>query len=99
MSQSKEVLFAQTLEKVRSLAKEQGNCVSEEQVREAFAEQDLDESQMQLVFDYLVKRKVGIGQPVDLDEYLTDDEMWIEEKNRLSFRGFMNREVYGKIVK
>ena len=74
MSQSKEVLFAQTLEKVRSLAKEQGNCVSEEQVREAFAEQDLDESQMQLVFDYLVKRKVGIGQPVDLDEYLTDEE-------------------------
>lgn len=74
MSQSKEVLFAQTLEKLRSLAKEQGNCVSEEQVREAFAEQDLDESQMQLVFDYLVKRKVGIGQPVDLDEYLTDEE-------------------------
>ena len=34
---NKEVLFAQTLEKVRKLAKEQGNCVSEEQVQEAFA--------------------------------------------------------------
>ncbi len=71
---NKEVLFAQTLEKVKELAREQGNCVSEEQVREAFAEQDLNESQLQMVFDYLVKHKVGIGQPVDLEEYLTDEE-------------------------
>lgn len=70
----KEVLFAKTLEKVRLQAKEQGNCVSEEQVREAFAELALGESQLQLVFDYLVKHKVGIGTPVDLDEYLTDEE-------------------------
>ena len=61
MSQKKEILFAQTLEQVRRLAKEQGNCVSEEQVREAFAEQELNESQMQMVFDYLVKHKVGIS--------------------------------------
>lgn len=74
MSQSKEVLFARTLEQVRAKAKEQGNCVSEEQVREAFAEQSLNESQMQMVFDYLVKHKVGIGQPVDLDDYLTEEE-------------------------
>ena len=74
MSQEKEKLFAQTLEAVRVKAKEQGNCVSEEQVREAFAEQDLNESQLQLVFDYLVKHKVGIGQPVDPDEYLTEEE-------------------------
>lgn len=74
MSQSKEVLFARTLEEVRAKAKEQGNCISEEQVREAFAEQNLNESQLQMVFDYLVKHKVGIGQPVDLDEYLTDEE-------------------------
>lgn len=74
MSQKKEILFAQTLEKVRRLAKEQGNCVSEEQVREAFAEQELNENQMQMVFDYLVKHKVGIGQPIDPDEFLTEEE-------------------------
>lgn len=74
MSQKKEILFAQTLEQVRRLAKEQGNCVSEEQVREAFAEQELNESQMQMVFDYLVKHKVGIGQPIDPDEFLTEEE-------------------------
>ena len=70
----KEVLFAQTLEKVRELAKEQGNCVSEEQVREAFEALELDNAQMQLVFDYLLKHKVGIGSPVDLDEFLSDKE-------------------------
>ncbi len=70
----REVLFAKTLEKVRLQAKEQGNCVSEEQVRAAFAGLTLSESQMQLVFDYLVKHKVGIGAPVDLDDYLTDEE-------------------------
>lgn len=69
-----EVLFAQTLEKVRALAKEQGNCVSEEQVQEAFAELKLTNDQLQLVYDYLVKHKVGIGQPVNLDDYLSDEE-------------------------
>lgn len=74
MSQSREILFAQTLEAVRLKAKEQGGCVSEEQVREAFAAQDLSEEQLQMVFDYLVKHKVGIGKPVDPDEYLTERE-------------------------
>lgn len=69
-----EVLFAQTLEKVRALAKEQGNCVSEEQVQEAFAELNLTNDQLKLVYDYLVKHKVGIGQPVNLDDYLSDEE-------------------------
>ena len=71
---NKEVLFAKTLEQVRSLAKEQGNCVSEEQVQEAFAPLGLDNEQLQMVFDYLVKHKVGIGQPVNMDDYLTDEE-------------------------
>lgn len=71
---NKEVLFAETLEQVRKLAREQGNCVSEEQVQEAFAALELDNDQLQLVFDYLVKHKVGIGQPVNPDDYLTDEE-------------------------
>lgn len=74
MSQSREILFAQTLEAVRAKAREQGGCVSEEQVREAFAAQELSEEQLQMVFDYLVKHKVGIGKPVDPDEYLTEPE-------------------------
>lgn len=71
---NKEVLFAKTLEQVRQLAKEQGNCVSEEQVQEAFAPLEFDNDQLQMVFDYLVKHKIGINQPVDVDDYLTDEE-------------------------
>lgn len=88
---NRELIFAQTLEKVRELAKEQGNCVSEEQVREAFGPLELDDGQMQLVFDYLVKHKVGIGQPVNMDDYLSEKERdylqdYLEELNTLPVR-------------
>lgn len=33
----------------------------------------------------------------NMDEYLTEDKEWISENDLLSFRGFMNREVYSKI--
>ena len=71
---NKEILFAKTLEQVRKTAKEQGNCISEEQVKDAFAELDLSGEQLQMVFDYLLKHKIGIGQPMDPDEFLTDEE-------------------------
>ncbi len=34
---------------------------------------------------------------INMDEYLTDDRQWIDKGHRLSFRGFMDREVYTKI--
>lgn len=34
---------------------------------------------------------------LNMDEYLTDDDEWIDMNDKLSFRGFMDREVYGKI--
>lgn len=34
---------------------------------------------------------------INMDEYLTDDGAWIDESDPLSFCGFKNREVYGKI--
>ena len=71
---NKEVLFAQTLEQVRKLAKEQGNTISEEQVREAFSTLGLSDEQLQMVFDYLLKHKIGIGQVLDPDEFLSDEE-------------------------
>ncbi len=75
MPELSEVRFAQILGQVRKLAKEQGNCISEEQVQDAFAELSLSDDQLLLVYDYLKKHKVGIGEPVDLDDYLTDGEM------------------------
>ncbi len=34
---------------------------------------------------------------LNMDEYLTDGDEWIDPSSPLSFRGFMAREVYGKI--
>lgn len=34
---------------------------------------------------------------INMDEYLTDEKQWIDSEDKLSFRGFMNREVYSKI--
>ncbi|MCH5263373.1 MAG: hypothetical protein J1F42_10700 [Lachnospiraceae bacterium] len=70
----KEILFANTLEQVKKTATGQGNCISEEQVEEAFAPLGLAREQMAMVYDYLHRQKIGIGEPVDLDEYLADEE-------------------------
>lgn len=70
----REILFAKTLEQIKKTAKDQGNCVSKVQVEEAFAPLALGKEQMDMVYDYLHQNKIGIGQPVDLDEYLADEE-------------------------
>lgn len=70
----KEILFANTLEQVKKTAAEQGNCIREEQVEEAFAPLALSKEQLSMVYDYLHKQKIGIGEPVDPDEYLADEE-------------------------
>ena len=74
MAMNKEILFTNTLEQVKKTAGEQDNCISREQVEEAFAPLALNEEQMGMVYDYLHQNKIGIGSPVDLDEYLADEE-------------------------
>lgn len=71
---NQEVLFAQTLEQVKATAADQGGWISEEDVQEAFAPMGLSGEQLQMVYDYLVKHKIGINAPVDLDDYLTEEE-------------------------
>ena len=70
----REILFARTLEKVKRLAREQGNCISEEQVEAEFAELDLGAGQLKMVYDYLAGQKIGIGEPADPDALLTNEE-------------------------
>ena len=72
---NQELEFAKTLEKVRKLASEQGNCISEEQVAEAFRDLNLQKEQLELVYDYLKKKKIGIGEPVNPDDYLSEEEI------------------------
>ncbi|MFI3238196.1 MAG: hypothetical protein R3Y47_09275 [Lachnospiraceae bacterium] len=71
---NKEMMFAKALEQVKKLAKEQGNVISEVQLFEAFGPLELEEEKMKLVYDYLAKQKIGIGEAVDLDEFLSEQD-------------------------
>ena len=71
---NRELQFAQTLEEVKKKAKEQGNCISEEQVKESFSALSLTEEQFRMVYDYLKQHKIGIGEPVNPDDYLSEEE-------------------------
>ena len=71
---NQEALFARTLEQVKEQAAGQGGWIGEEEVQEAFAPLGLSGEQLQMVYDYLVKHKIGIGAPVNPDDYLTEEE-------------------------
>jgi RNA polymerase primary sigma factor len=71
---NKEVLFGKALEAARAKAKEQDHCISEEQIKEIFAELSLSDEQMEMVYQYLRQHKIGIGEPPDPDDYLQDED-------------------------
>lgn len=76
----REILFAKTLEQVRKQGKIQGNRISKEQVREAFAELSLEESQLELVYDYLEKHHIGVDKEAAGGEDLTaEDADYLQE--------------------
>lgn len=70
----KERKFALKLQELLQLAKTQGNQVSEEQVKEVFTELSLEEEKLLLVYDYLKQHKIGIGEAVVPEDYLTEDD-------------------------
>lgn len=77
---NREIEFGKTLEVVRGIAREQGNCISKEQVEEAFAALELNDDKLELVFDYLKKHGIGIGEPLNPEEYLSEEEVdYLEE--------------------
>lgn len=78
---SKELLFAQTLEKVRRIAKAQGNYISENQVRAEFSGLDLSDGQLQMVFEYLAK--YGVVDEAAGTEAGTFTEENMEEREEL----------------
>jgi len=72
---NQETLFAQALARLTQTAKEQGNCISEEQLQEAFAELSLKEEQFEMVRSYLKQRSIGIGEPASPEDYLSEEEI------------------------
>lgn len=86
----KERLFADALQKLRELARKQGGMLEEEQLLNAFDEIDfkLEESSRELVYDYLKKSGIGIGEPLEPEEYLSKEEsdyfrQYLEEIKRM----------------
>ena len=72
---NQEFEFAKKIEELTELASIQGNVVSKAQVVEALNEIGMDESQLGPVYEYLKSKKIGIGEKVDLDKYLSSDEI------------------------
>lgn len=94
----REIAFAKMLEKVKKLGKEQGNCISQKQLEEAFAELGLEKEQLALVADYLEKHKIGIGEPPNPEDYLTGEEKnyldaYLEELKEVREAGSGEREA------
>lgn len=71
-----EVIFSKTLEQICALAREQGNLVAQEQVKEAFEKADMPmgEEQLSMVYEYLRTKKIGIGEAPDPFEALSEEE-------------------------
>lgn len=71
---NQEIIFARALEDVKKLAKEQNHCVTKEQIMEVFSELALSEEQYTMICQYLKQHKIGVGEQVDLDDYLEQEE-------------------------
>ena len=72
---NQEQLFAKTLEEIKLLAIEQDRVLSKEQVEEAFGNIGMKTEELTPIYDYLKQKKIGIGQPVNPDEYLTEEDV------------------------
>lgn len=77
---NQESVFAKRLEEIRSLAKRQQNMVTKEQLEEAFGSLDIKEEQLEPIYDYLKSKNIGIGEPLDMEEVLSQEEKsYLEE--------------------
>ena len=94
----KEALFAGKLKELKEFAKEQGNFLTEEQVKETFADFNLEAEKLDMVHDYLQKNGIGVGEPFDADENLSREEkdylkLYLEEISGLAAVSGEEREA------
>ncbi len=71
---NKEKEFAGILSDLTKHARRQGGTVTEEEIRDAFSDLDLSDAQYELIYDYLKKHNIGIGETIDSSEYLSKEE-------------------------
>lgn len=75
MAENQEILFAQTLEKIKKQARGQGNSISQQQVNDAFSSLNLSDEQLLMVVDYLKKYKINVGEELEFEDTLSEEEM------------------------
>ena len=71
----KQVLFLKRLRDTADTAAKNGNMITEEELEEAFADLDLNESQMTQVRDFLKTKGVVIGEALPIEEVISEEEM------------------------
>ena len=96
---NQELLFAKTLEEIKALAMQQDRVLSKEQVEEAFGKIGMKPEELTPIYEYLNQKKIGIGEPVDPDEYLTEEDVdflsdYVEQIKLLSAFSQGEKEAY-----
>ena len=72
--------FIKRINELNELAADQENVIFEDQLYDIFPEVKDNEASKQVILDYLKEKKIGLGDKVNADDYMTDDE-----KNYLNF--------------
>lgn len=95
----KEQEFAKKIEELLKLSRRQGNVVSKEQVEELFSKIGMTADSLTPVYEYLNSKKIGVGEPADLEELLSDEdknylEMYIDELALLNEYTDGEKEAY-----
>lgn len=70
----KEQLFLSRLQSLVAEARKKGNTVSEEEIGESFRDLELTSGQMDQVRSYLAAQKIGIGEPLQYEDVITEEE-------------------------
>ncbi|MCR4989471.1 MAG: hypothetical protein K6A38_01220 [Lachnospiraceae bacterium] len=84
-----EIRFAEILEDIKYVARASGGYIKEDEVTEAFEELDLSKEQFSMVFDYLKKNNIGIGEPLTDDDMLSGEERNLLEEYKAELDGIL----------
>lgn len=71
----KQVLFLERLKNTADKAAENGNMITEEELKGFFADLELNDAQMTQVREFLKSKGVGIDEALPIEEVITEEEM------------------------
>lgn len=72
--EEKELEFRKKLEEIITLGKKQNGSLTEGQLEEALEDMSLSKEQTEAIVEYLKANKIGVGEPVNLDEFMSTEE-------------------------